>query len=320
MPDIIAQTELDALLDATGAAARRTRRPPTGVTLYDFRHPTALSASEIQALRERFRSLAAMLSRLISAYLGHPMRLALHSLDICTQAQYAQALAQPSVLAVVAFGPPPTRVYWELSPGLAEVVLDCMLGGSGHSAGEGSGGLGPVSRGVLACLYREVLSAWVELWPGLQESPPRLTHVQDMPPDLDDGTATERIVQAVLNGECCGREGPLRLVLPLAMARPVLRQMTGHRAAPAPVSGTEPPQVGMSDTRVALAAALDGPAVPVEQLLRLRPGEMLDLRLPADSPCVVTVGGRPKFVGVLGTSRAQRAVELRRVLRDAEDR
>ncbi len=302
MSELITQAEIDVLRRAMNDGDRQS---PAGVTLYDFRNPVALSAGEVQALRRRFKSLAVMLSRLVSAYLGHPTQLALHSLDTCTQGQYARALAGPTALGVVLFEPGPTRVYWELSPGLTDVALDCMLGGTGQ--GGTAGAVGPVSRAVLACLFREILSTWVEVWPALRESRPRLAQVQDTPPEPGDG-AEERIIEAVLTGHCGDREGLLRLCLPLRVIRPLLR------VAPSPEPAPGQLQVDMSETRVTVAAYLEAPAMPVARLMKLRPGDVLDLRLPADNPCTVSVGGKPKFAGAAGTSHAKRAVELQRPL------
>ncbi|NPV48482.1 MAG: hypothetical protein HPY69_16200 [Armatimonadetes bacterium] len=310
MPEVITQAEMDALLNVAGRITADGQGPSAGVTFYDFRNPLLLSARELQILRQRFRTLAGMLSRLLSAYLSQPMQLALQSLDVCTQAHYASTLASPTVLGVVTCEPGPTRVFWELSPDLADAALDCMLGGTGRGGREEDRGLGPVSQRVLACLFREVLSAWVELWPDLSESRPRLERVQDTPPDPGDSGFTERVVQALMVGTCGQREGSARLCLPVATVHRLLRQRPSSSQPPSPQPFHEGPVSALAKTRIALTASLDGPQISIQRLLQLKPGEVLNLHLPPDSPCLVKISGRPKFQAAIGTSRGRRAVEL----------
>lgn len=317
MSDLITQAEIDALTNAAEGVAADGRGLAGGVTLYDFRNPVVLSARELQALRQRFRTLAKMLSWLLSAYLGQPVQLALRSLDVCTQTQYVRALASPTVVGVVTFAPGPTRVFWELSLDLADAALDCMLGGTGRSRGEGDSGLGPVSQRVLACFFREVLSAWVEIWPELGDSRPQLERVQDSPPDPGDNGSTERVLQVLMSGSCCEREGFVRLCLPVATVRRLVRQRSDPPQPLWAEALPDGPASSVAKTMITLTASLGGPQVSLRRLLQLQPGEVFDLPLAPDSPCLVQVGGRPKFLAAIGTSRGRRAVELRETL--AED-
>jgi len=70
---LITQEELDTLSAslAVAKAQRRQHVDTATAALYDFRHPARLSPDEIRVLRGRVVSLASVLSRALSLYLGH---------------------------------------------------------------------------------------------------------------------------------------------------------------------------------------------------------------------------------------------------------
>jgi flagellar motor switch protein FliM len=52
--------------------------------------------------------------------------------------------------------------------------------------------------------------------------------------------------------------------------------------------------------------------ISVKDLLQLSPGQMLVTEKPAGTPLMLTVGGKPKFLGRAGTYRGKKAFEIAR--------
>jgi flagellar motor switch protein FliM len=317
MPELIRQTEIDALLTSLRPAGRGPGRGAASATLYDFRHASVLSPSDLSTLRGRLEALATVLSRLLSAYLSQPLGLAVQSVDVISHQEYARALAKPPVLGVVAFrqGTPPA--LWELTPGLARAALDCMLGGQGRAGPETSEELPRLSRAVLARLFEELISAWTELWPSLRDVAPRLVEVTCTTPAPEAMGQEERLLQALLDVELAGQAGLLRLCLPLTIVRWLLREERASDHPPPPPLSL-PSEGALGDTRVELSVRLDAAPTPLTQVLRLRPGDVLDLRRPASTPFTVHLGGRAKFQALAGASNGRAAAKLLEVVPQAE--
>lgn len=313
-PEVITQAELDTLLTSILAAEGQRRREQQAATasLYDFRQATRLSPDQMRALHGQLVALAAILSRTLSLYLGASARFGVHSIDLASGEQYVRNLAEHPVLGVVSFGPGNPRALWELSPGVAWTALDCMLGGPATRAAEPGRELTALSAAVLQRLFAEILSAWTELWAPLKALGPQVEEVVASPRTVDTRAGDDRLFFVIMEAAVGQAQGLLRLAVPLSLMRRLVREEK-ENAAPAlpPALALEPSARGaLAETPVLLKAQIEPPPVSLRELMNLQPGEVLDLRLPADTLFHVEVSAVPKFRAQAGVSAGRVAVRL----------
>jgi flagellar motor switch protein FliM len=311
---LITQDELDTLLASIQVAEARQRGRPHGATaaLYDFRHASRLSPDQMRALRHRLLALATVLTPTLTAYLGQPAAMTLHSVDLASHEQYLRNLPSHPVLGVVTFGQGASQVLWEMSPSLAHVALDSMLGGSGSPGPDAASDMGPLGRAVLARLFHEILSAWSELWAPLRAVNARVEGVICSPAAGDTRPGTEWLLNVVMGATIAQQRGVLRLCLPLSIVRQLLREEKASRGSVAvPMALPKTPADGpLIETPMRVSVRLEGAEVALSALLRLRPGDVLDLRVPAATPFTVRVGARPRFRAIAGVSSGKVAAKL----------
>jgi flagellar motor switch protein FliM len=205
-----------------------------------------------------------------------------------------------------------------MSASIAYAALDCMLGGTGATSLESGADPSPLERSVISRLFQEILSAWTELWDRLKTLSPRVEGVVSSPSAVDLRASDERLFYVVLEVSIARTRGMLRLCIPLSAVKRLLREEKKTITA---VDLTQPegdiPTVGpLSETPVTLSAYIETPPMSLSSLLSLRPGEVLDLRVPANKPFTIAVGEVPKFEGVAGVAEGRVAVRLAHSLDD----
>lgn len=309
MTELITQTELDTLQAAMEPTSVNTGNPRLRVAFYDFRHASTLSPIDLQALHHRGDSLARLLTTLLSAYLSCPLEVRLQSVEVISREQYYVSVDPTSVLGMIDFGAAEILTPWELSAPLAHLALDRMLGGSGRVTDNDMTELPPLSQAVITCLLQEILGAWSELWPTLGKFNPHLKHMYGDRPVAATGPE-ERLVQVALEVRLGPETGHMRLHLPVGLTRRLIRSEHLNKE-PNPENIPSLPTSGiLGETPVEIRIQLDGPALPLNRLLALKPGEIIDLRHGTATPFVVLVSGRPKFTAQPGNTGGRMAVQL----------
>jgi flagellar motor switch protein FliM len=129
---------------------------------------------------------------------------------------------------------------------------------------------------------------------------------------LDTDTCDERVLCASLDARIADQPGVLRLCLPLGAVSRLLRDE--KRSASAAGSRSAAPQAAASgpiaDTPVPLSAQLGPATASLAAVLKLQPGDVLDLRLPATSLCTLHCGGLARFRAMAGVSQGRVALQL----------
>ncbi len=309
----ISQEELNTLLAALQVAEQRRRRSeaPT-VALYDFRYASKLSPDHMRVLQRQMLSLAAVLTRTLSLYLNNTAHIQVHSLDVSRTEQYIRNLEANPILGVVRFGHGLPPVLWDMSTPLAFAALDCMLGGTGLMEGEVRREATNLERAVLRRLFTEILSAWTELWERLRALRPQVEAVVTSVSTVDLRAGDERLFCAALDATIGRTRGLIRLCLPLNVVRRLLREE--HKfAAPADLASAAqqmPLAQALSTAPVPITVTLQSSPLVLHNLLTLKPGEVIDLRVPVTEPFVLCVNGQPKFRVQPGTQNGRLAVEV----------
>ena len=173
-----------------------------------------------------------------------------------------------------------------------------------------------MERAVLSRLFHEILSAWTELWDRLETLNPRVEGVVSSPTAVDLRANDERLFYVVLEVTIARTTGILRLCIPLGAVKKLLREeketvTAGDLAQPA---GELPTAGPLAETPITLSAYIEPPPMRLSTLLDLEPGEVLDLRVPANKPFTMAVSGTPKFEGTAGMAGGRVAVKLAKAL------
>jgi flagellar motor switch protein FliM len=180
------------------------------------------------------------------------------------------------------------QLWLGLSAGAAYAAVDRLLGGGGEGGHIPERPLTAVERGLMRPLAEAARGSVLEAWPaeGAALAPLR---GEARAPGGDEGE-----VIAAFTLEMDGRGGAAWLTLPSGALRP-------------PAADARKPRQS-----VELSASLPQTPLPVEELTRLAPGDLLATGAEADAEVTVRVAGIPKYVARLGRHGGRRAVTITR--------
>jgi flagellar motor switch protein FliM len=307
MPSILSQREIDALLSAlpvedaapastVSADLMRVGKP---VKAYDFRHPSKFSRDQIRTLEFLHETFARRLQTALSAYLRTVVQINMLGVEQGVYDEYVRQVPSPAVLYPISMDPLPGRAALELHTNIVFIIVDRLLGGLGKGLNKGRE-LTDVEQTLLETVVWEVLAALKESWSNIATLQPRLGEIAFTPQFMQIATSSETVLTISFEMRILDSAGTMRICIPENVLEPVMSQVT----AQAFYAGSR--RTLTSDQTANLRRNLDRVAVPVvgelgeteltlQELINLRPGDVIPLRRRAKDELDVLVAGVPKF-------------------------
>lgn len=271
----------------------------------------AVVARDIVA-HERLPMLEAVVERLRSALVeslraltGGPVDLATEEIGARRFGNFLGSLERPVPIAVF------RAVEWEgrglltLERALAFALVDVLLGGrrAGAAPGGGTRALTAIETALVERFLRTVLADLARAFAPVAAVRFELERIETDPRFVVITRPGNGCVLVRLSILFDGRGGGLALLLPRATLEPVGARLA--EAFPGERLGRDPIWERHFEDRILgssieLEAVLDGASVGLQELLDLRPGAVLPLGVPPDSPVVLRCGGVSLLLGKLG--------------------
>ena len=325
MPSILSQREIDALLSALpvedaspsttmSADLVRVGKP---VKTYDFRHPSKFSRDQIRTLEFLHETFARRLQTALSAYLRTVVQINMLGVEQGVYDEYVRQVPSPAVLYPISMDPLPGRAALELHTNVVFIIVDRLLGGLGKGLNKGRE-LTDVEQTLLETVVWEVLSALKESWSNIATLQPRLGEIAFTPQFMQIALSTETVLTISFEIRILDSAGTMRICIPENVLEPVMSQVT----AQAFYAGSR--RTLTADQTTNLRRNLDRVSVPVvgelgeteltlQELVNLRPGDVIPLRRRAKDELEVLVAGVPKFrarPGLVGRHSALKITSL----------
>ncbi|HCA46461.1 MAG TPA: hypothetical protein DEP45_03590 [Armatimonadetes bacterium] len=281
-------------------------RPPQPTPRsYDFRTGSELSREALSQLRAHAERLATALGRIMTAYLGAPVRFEAQA----AAGESSEKLVEPRpghpAFALVGLNGNLPPMVWEVDQELVGPVICRMLGGPAE----------PIERPVTvleAALLRrfvqEMMDVWRTSWEHLSRREPTVTEVLTEAVQLRGKLRSEELVVVTLAAEVAGAAGLMRVALPVATAQRLLCD-EAPEDEPAPLNMERLRQRG-EHIVVPITVELHRTRISLSEATRLGVGDLIPLGKPTTEPMTVCVRGRPKFLAETGISNGRLAAKL----------
>lgn len=264
-----------------------------GATPYDFRRPTKLSRDHTRALQLSYETFARRLSTQLTTGLRQICQVNLVAIEQQTYEEYVAGLSQTTILAVLDLDPLPGTGIFEFSVPTALGCVDYLLGGPG----------GDQPTRALTDLETPLLRGLIEQMLGVlryaleaTEIKPTLAGIEYNPQFLQAASTTEVFVVGSFEMRIGNQVCLATLCLPLASIMPRLQTKSDRR----PTTVAE--QQAAAETAARVRTAISGAPIQVsvrfsslqlspEQIISLRPGDVLPLNHRVTTPLTVEAGG-----------------------------
>ena len=271
--------------------SKLSRRGHAGPTAYDFRRPIKLSREHVRTLQICFETYARSCGTLLTTRLRAISSVTLASIEQLNYDEYTSSLDNPTLLAVVTIEPLPGTVVLELSSAAAMTAIDHMLGGPGGPQPERP--LTEVEVPLLRGLLERMLSELRYGFESLVDISPKLREIEYNAQFLRAHQPGDAVVVASFDMKIGAEECLASICLPFNAILPVLeRQETIELTAAERRTRDNSFRnltAGLSAAPIDVAVRFQPIRMRTDDIVDLRPGDVVPLGHPTSMPLEVTV-------------------------------
>lgn len=321
MPDeILSAEELESLLstvEETGAGKRRREKI---VHEYDFVRPNKLSGEQLRALQRLHEAIAQNLTMALSTYLRINLEVNIVSLGELTFEVFRNSLPNPTVINVLSLAPLPERAVATMDMKLAFSLIDRMMGGPGKPLDKVRA-LTTIEQSLLDNVIRRFLDRTAEGWAELAEFKAIVESREMDPQFVQVIPSSEMVLVSTFSISAPGElePGEICLCIPFISLDSVMQRL-GNRFRFA--SMKREPTAGqrrhidrmVKHSTLQICAELGTASVTLDDLMRMKPGDVLVLDQHVGESASGRIAGKLRFLCSPGKSGKNLAVRVERVL------
>lgn len=276
----------------SGRGARRAKTD--GPLPYDFRRPTKLSREYVRRLQIVYETFARRQATLLTSALRVVSQVTLVSIEQLTYEEYVSSLGNPTMLALVTLEPLPGTAVMEFSLTAALASIDHMLGGPGGEQPHRP--LTDLEAPLLRRLLSRILGELGHALEPLVLVHPQLGKIEYNPQFVQACASSDAVVVASFELRIGDEDGVATLCLPLGTIYAKLNE-------DADVTLTDAERLSRETAHRSVTTRLENTPIDVsvrfrtrvvrsEELVGLRPGDVVRLGHPVSAPLDVIAASR----------------------------
>jgi len=331
VPEVLSQDEVDALLSAVSEvsmdlAGEGERESAREVSVYDFKRPERLSKDQMRALETHHEVMARNLAVSLSAALRTVVECKLSAVEQLTYSEFVMSLPNPTCFNVLSAEPLEGKVVLEINPAIVFPIIDKLLGGGASPTSVLDREMTDIEGRLFARVIERILIHLRETWAPIRKLNFAVAQTESNPQLLPVVAPNEVVALVSFEVRLGEVSGAMNLCIPYPVIEPMLGEFSAvqgwygrPQGGAAGAASGERLRAGLKGVALDVTAYLAGTDLSIRDLLDLYPGQVLVTDKPVGALLMLTVAGRPKFMGRVGTSRGKKAFQIVRTARP-EDR
>jgi flagellar motor switch protein FliM len=320
MPDVLDQSEVDALLDAVegGDIAADTAGEVIvvgDVSLYDFKRPEKVSKDQARSFETLHEFFARNLSGSLSSYLRAIVEVRLVSVEELAYSEFIMSLPSPTCFNILSCEPLDGNMVLEINPTIIYPIIDRLLGGGKSYTTIPDRPLTEIELNLVNTLLDRALEQLKACWTNIKVIDFKVTQTESNPLLMQVIAPNEPVVLICFEMTMGEFTGTMNFCIPYRVIEPVIGEFASHayyglqtkrarRDFTADIKGS------LSRAALDFTAFVAETKITVKDLLELQVGDIIDMEREADLPMVIFIEGLPKYIGKAGIFKGQRAVQI----------
>ncbi len=315
MNDVLSNDEVAALVeaakqgqtDAEPTHKRRARR----VRDIDFSRPSKFAQDQQRRLERAHESFARTAGQRLSTELLTQIELDVLSLDQLTWSSAISQIPQPSICATIEFRPLGTQVLMTAELGLMLRLAERLMGGTSATVVKPRE-LTEIEIALVRRVFDTLLEQLGVTWSELAGMTTHLLGIESQIANINLAPPSEPTLMLTLEVMVDGSSSTMALVLPHRAVEPALEHLSGSQFGEVQIDTEAQAAVrtGLEAVAVEIRAEVASRHMPVEEVLALKPGDVLRFRVPAAEGVTLCAGHVPAHRGQPGRNGNWRAVQV----------
>lgn len=331
MSEVLSQSEIDNLLNemSTGSLdvddflSERIKK--SEITNYDFRRPNRISKNQVRTLQSIHENFAEALGYYLVSRLQTVVSINVTSVDQLFYSEYILSVTNPSCLYVFEIVGTDGAGILELSPQLALILVERLLGGAGETQPKPRA-ITPIEQAVIRGVIEHALSDLQNAWRSIAELNFKYQRLEMVADFVQIAPSSEIVIVVSFDVNIGLHTYLMNLCFPTFALEEVLTKLTRQQVTSGPVKMSPErirENVGivkkhMSKTYLPVSVELGRTSITIKELLELQEGDIIKLRNKITSEVIISIAGKKKFAGRPGSIEGKKAVKILRPLNDVD--
>lgn len=322
MAEVLSQSQIDALLNAahSGEINLNTAQGDTGekkYRKYDFYSPRKFTKDRVKMLSSIFEGYARVINSRINARLHTTCEIGVESIEEQRYYEFSNALTDSDVLAVVKVDQEhlqeDTPILLHLATPVLLSMMDRMMGGGGDIDDDLDDEymLTDLELNLYQDIVKDLLSVMGNSWENYIPIHFEYVRTEENPTLVQLIGYDETVVIVSINIRFSNCKGRLSLCLPGVMLTNIFTEI-GKNTSRHTTGVRKSDEIfdSLRDSELEVVAELARTQLLLSDIYHLSVGDVVNLGRPKDAPVQVNVGGKPWFIGRMGTCNKQVAVKI----------
>jgi flagellar motor switch protein FliM len=284
---------------------------PKSITPYNFRNPGSMRLGDLRQFEQVTRKFVEHLTARLSTFLRMECTVKMVTFSTAAYSEFTASLDEVTNIAIFQVDPLDGIGIMDMSLPLSLCVADRMLGGKGKVA-DSDRGLTEIETALVEDAAHLILTELTRHWPERATAyvPSIIGHdssARFLNTAEDD--ALHIIIQTEMAiGEC---KGMMQLGIPFSMIEPIVKLMDSSRPKPGDVrSRSVEWRSQFSGIHVPLVAEWVVKEMAVREVIKLQPGDVLEMSRDLIGQTQVRLSNATEFIGTAGVEDGRVAVQL----------
>ena len=337
MPEIVAQSDIDALLASVQSEQpeaeekqerifSRHRKDTIGVEVrgYDFKRPERVSKDQMRSLQTLHESFARNFGAALSGFLRTIVEVKVATCEQMTYAEFIAGLPNPTSFNLMEAKPLEGQMCLEISPLIIYPIIDRLLGGTNQDLFIPQRPLTLIETRLISKVTTRGLAALTEAWAGIKHIDFQISATESNPQLVQIVPPNEVVVVVGFELKMANRAGTMNLCIPYNVIEPVIEDLAAQswfNAGKLSQSKEIHERIAGTLNRAGLSVTglLAETTITLSDLMSLSVGDVIVTERPASSPVVLCVEARKTHLAHIGQFKGARALRVARPI-EAGDR
>ncbi|HOB74408.1 MAG TPA: flagellar motor switch protein FliM [Phycisphaerae bacterium] len=326
MADVLDQSEVDALLSAVDSGETlhdepmvfgRGRQRQQEVRPYDFKRPERVSKDQMRALEAIHEGFARNFGASLSGFLRTIVEVRVATIEQLTYSEFIHSLPNPTCFNLLNATPLEGQLCLEISPLIVYPIIDRLLGGSNAELFIPQRPLTAIEWRLVKRITDRAMTTFTEVWSSLVPVKFELAETESNPHLVQIVAPNEVVVVIGFELKMGTRAGTMTLCLPFNVIEPVMGKLAtqswlAYQRRAGNDKHREQICTHLRSAAVNLRAFLAATTITVNDLIRLKPGDIIQTAKPATAELILQIENRNKYAGKLYQHKGARAIRITR--------
>jgi flagellar motor switch protein FliM len=318
MDKVLSQEEINALFSAMSSEDLGLDKQPEKtatarhITNYDFHRVDRIPQDQMRSIHLLHEHFGRNFASSLSAYLRAIAEVDIASLEQVSYSTFIKSLPDPTLFASIGMRPLDANIAMELNPSLAFPMIDMILGGPGLPLAENRN-LTEIELNIIEGVIKLAMKDLGVAWHPIMDFDFFLENKGTKAQIIQIVSPAETVIAIQMKLKIGENSGTMNLCIPARTLKTLRnkfdQQWSVRRQKPA-VNEPERLLELVKPVSVPVSGEIRNSKLTVDDLLKVAPGDIIELNERIGDPVFLCVGGIEKFVGRIVQRRGKKAFEI----------